>query len=112
MQYVVARARGDLQLAEQLDLAGRTGEMARAFGIDFFSVLARGSQYRVESMMLRLAHSQNYVVLSPTKEQVMRCMTILPYMISDATYTTLSIALQYRLEIMFRIFQPPTPIIS
>lgn len=57
-------------MVEQLDLAGRTGEMARAFGIDFHSVLSRGSQYRVESMMLRLAHSQNYIVLSPTKEQV------------------------------------------
>ncbi len=43
---------------------------ARAFGIDFFSVLARGSQYRVESMMCRLAHSQNYLLLAASKEQV------------------------------------------
>lgn len=57
-------------MLEQLDLIGRTGELARAFGIDFFSVLSRGSQYRVESMMLRLAHTQNYIMLSPSKEQV------------------------------------------
>ena len=55
---------------EQLDLIGRTAELARAFGIDFFSVLSRGSQYRVESMMVRLAHTQNYLMLSPAKEQV------------------------------------------
>ena len=123
----MSRARMSLQMTEQLDLAGRTGEMvrqapphgpvglhrcrevsrvvlavhftmdvcaslsrnvlgchdrmqiskpgtplpqARAFGIDFFSVLARGSQYRVESMMCRLAHSQNYLLLAASKEQV------------------------------------------
>jgi DNA polymerase zeta len=59
-------------MMEQLDITGRTGEMARTYGIDFFSVLSRGSQYRVESMMARLAHSQNYLLLTPTKEQVLR----------------------------------------
>lgn len=56
-------------MLEQLDLVGRTGELARAFGIDFHSVLARGSQYRVESLLARLAHSQNYLLLSPSREQ-------------------------------------------
>ena len=49
---------------------GRTAELARTFGIDFFAVLFRGSQYRVESMMARLAHTQNYLLPSPSKEQV------------------------------------------
>lgn len=49
---------------------GRTSEMARVFGIDFFSVLTRGSQYRVESLLVRLAHSQNYLCPSPSREQV------------------------------------------
>ena len=44
--------------------------MARTYGIDFFSVISRGSQYRVESMMLRLAHGQNYLAPSPSREQV------------------------------------------
>ena len=48
----------------------RTAELARIFGIDFFSVLNRGSQYRVESMMARLAHSQNYLLVSPSRMQV------------------------------------------
>lgn len=54
-------------VAEQV---GRTAELARTFGIDFFAVLFRGSQYRVESMMARLAHTQNYLLPSPSKEQV------------------------------------------
>ncbi|KAE8658019.1 DNA polymerase zeta catalytic subunit [Hibiscus syriacus] len=45
-------------------------ELARVFGIDFFSVLSRGSQFRVESMFLRLAHTQNYLAISPGNQQV------------------------------------------
>ena len=45
-------------------------EMARLFGIDFYSVLSRGSQYRVESMMLRLTKTKNYILVSPSKQQV------------------------------------------
>lgn len=48
----------------------RTSELARVFGIDFFSVLSRGSQYRVESMLVRLAHTQNYLAISPGSQQV------------------------------------------
>lgn len=48
----------------------RTSELARVFGIDFFSVLSRGSQYRVESMLLRLARTQNYLAISPGGQQV------------------------------------------
>jgi DNA polymerase zeta len=36
----------NLEVLDRLDLLGRTSEMARVFGIDFFSVLNRGSQYR------------------------------------------------------------------
>ena len=58
-------------MMEQLDMTGRTGELARAFGIDFFSVLTRGSQYRVEAMMCRLAHTQNYLLPAPSKQQAL-----------------------------------------
>jgi hypothetical protein len=33
-------------------------------------VLTRGSQYRVESLLMRLAHSQNYLGISPSRDQV------------------------------------------
>lgn len=53
IEYYVERVRGNLELLSQLDLIGRTCELAKLFGIQFFEVLSRGSQFRVESMMLR-----------------------------------------------------------
>ena len=69
-QYLIRRARLNLAMLEQLDLVNRTAELAKTFGIDFYAVLSRGSQYRVESMLLRLAHTQNCLCPSPTREQV------------------------------------------
>ncbi|KAI4310958.1 hypothetical protein MLD38_035900 [Melastoma candidum] len=70
LEHIIERAKLNLLIVEQLDLINRTSELARVFGIDFFSVLSRGSQYRVESMLLRLAHTQNYIAISPGNEQV------------------------------------------
>ncbi|KAL5783696.1 hypothetical protein ACOSP7_008725 [Xanthoceras sorbifolium] len=70
IDYVLGRAKLNLEIMNQLDMINRTSELARVFGIDFFSVLSRGSQYRVESMLLRLAHTQNYLTISPGNQQV------------------------------------------
>ncbi|KAK2976052.1 hypothetical protein RJ640_024780, partial [Escallonia rubra] len=70
LQYVLERAKLNLLIMNQLDMINRTSELARVFGIDFFSVLSRGSQYRVESMLLRLAHTQNYLAISPGSKEV------------------------------------------
>ena len=67
IDYYVNRARANHAMMEQLDLVKRTAELARVFGIDFYSVISRGSQFRVESMLLRLAHAQNYLMLSPSR---------------------------------------------
>jgi len=40
----MTRARGNLQIMEQLDVIGRTSEFARVFGIEFYNVLSRGTQ--------------------------------------------------------------------
>jgi hypothetical protein len=50
--YALRRAQLNLALIDKLDIVGRTSELARVFGQDFTSVLARGSQYRVESMLV------------------------------------------------------------
>ncbi|KAK1386104.1 DNA polymerase [Heracleum sosnowskyi] len=70
IEYVIDKAKLNIQIMTQLDMINRTSELARVFGIDFFSVLSRGSQYRVESMLLRLAHTQNYLAIAPGSQQV------------------------------------------
>ena len=70
IEYFMDRVQKNLQLVEELDIVGRTSEFARVFGIDFASVISRGSQYRVESMMLRLAKQENFIAVSPSKRQV------------------------------------------
>uniref|UniRef100_A0A8D2JBW4 DNA polymerase zeta catalytic subunit n=1 Tax=Varanus komodoensis TaxID=61221 RepID=A0A8D2JBW4_VARKO len=69
VDYYTCRVRGNVQLLEQVDLIGRTSEMARLFGIQFLHVLTRGSQYRVESMMLRIAKPMNYIAVTPSVQQ-------------------------------------------
>ena len=68
-EYYLLRVAGVAQLLEQLDLIGRTSELARLFGIQFYEVLSRGSQFRVESMMLRLAKPLNFVPVTPSIQQ-------------------------------------------
>ncbi|XP_044147686.1 DNA polymerase zeta catalytic subunit [Bufo gargarizans] len=69
IDHYMSRVHGTLQLLEQLDLIGRTSELARLFGIQFLHVLTRGSQYRVESMMLRIAKPMNYIPVTPSVQQ-------------------------------------------
>uniref|UniRef100_A0A8D3CLW0 DNA polymerase zeta catalytic subunit n=1 Tax=Scophthalmus maximus TaxID=52904 RepID=A0A8D3CLW0_SCOMX len=69
VDHYVSRVRGTMQLLQQHDIIGRTSELARLFGIQFFHVLTRGSQYRVESMMLRLAKPLNYIPVTPSFQQ-------------------------------------------
>ncbi|KAK5853402.1 hypothetical protein PBY51_007189 [Eleginops maclovinus] len=69
VDHYVSRVRGTMQLVQQQDIIGRTSELARVFGIQFLHVLTRGSQYRVESMMLRVAKPLNYIPVTPSIQQ-------------------------------------------
>ncbi|XP_046399117.1 DNA polymerase zeta catalytic subunit [Ischnura elegans] len=69
IEYWIVRVKGVMRLLVQLDIVGRTSELARLFGIQFYEVFSRGSQFRVESMMLRLAKPLNYVCVSPSSKQ-------------------------------------------
>lgn len=69
VDFYVCKVEGNVKLFDQLDLVSRTCELARLFGIQFFEVLSRGSQFRVESMMLRLAKPCNFVAVSPSVQQ-------------------------------------------
>ncbi|KHJ47133.1 zinc finger, C2H2 type [Trichuris suis] len=67
--YYFLRTIANLQLLISRDIVNRTSEMARLFGIQFLEVLNRGSQFRVESIMLRMAKAEGYVAVSPTPDQ-------------------------------------------
>lgn len=69
VEYYLIRVVGIVRLLDQLDFVNRTSELARLFGIQFYEVLSRGSQFRVESMMLRLAKPLNFVPCSPSIRQ-------------------------------------------
>ncbi|KAI8587099.1 DNA polymerase zeta catalytic subunit [Geranomyces variabilis] len=68
--YYLARTQHVMSLIEDTETVSRTSEFARVFGIDFMSVLTRGSQYKVESIMARIAKPENYVLLAPSGKQV------------------------------------------
>ncbi|ETL80985.1 hypothetical protein L917_18572 [Phytophthora nicotianae] len=70
IRYYLERATLNLQILSKMQLITRTSEMARLFGIDFYSVLSRGSQYRVEAVMLRVTKRKNFLLVSPSRNQV------------------------------------------
>jgi DNA polymerase zeta len=45
-------------------------EFARVFGVDFYSVISRGSQFKVESVVFRIAKPESFVLISPSKQDV------------------------------------------
>lgn len=60
----------DARLIETQELITRAAEEARLIGIDFYDVYYRGSQYKVESFMVRMAKAENFMLSSPSKKQV------------------------------------------
>ena len=51
VEYYSSRCRGNYRLMESVNLIGRTSEMARLYGIEFYNVLSRGSQVRLSSIL-------------------------------------------------------------
>ncbi|KAI0389573.1 DNA polymerase family B [Xylariaceae sp. FL0594] len=70
MRYYLTRTRLDIEILEANELISRTIEQARVLGVDFFSVFSRGSQFKVESIMFRIAKPENYLLVSPDRKQV------------------------------------------
>ncbi|KAM3509443.1 hypothetical protein MY10362_000607 [Beauveria mimosiformis] len=70
LRYLQSRTKIDLQILEANELIPRTSEQARLLGVDFFSVFSRGSQFKVESIMFRIAKPENFLLISPSKKQV------------------------------------------
>ncbi|KAL2065452.1 hypothetical protein VTL71DRAFT_3122 [Oculimacula yallundae] len=70
INHYATRVQLDLELLEQNELVPRTSEQARLLGVDFFSVFSRGSQFKVESLMFRIAKPENFLLVSPSRKQV------------------------------------------
>ncbi|KAM5347076.1 hypothetical protein ACJ41O_010081 [Fusarium nematophilum] len=70
LRYYQDRARLDIEILEANELIARTSEQARLLGVDFFSVFSRGSQFKVESIMFRIAKPENFLLVSPSRRQV------------------------------------------
>ncbi|KDQ63750.1 hypothetical protein JAAARDRAFT_53942 [Jaapia argillacea MUCL 33604] len=69
-QYFRERTSMVLEMLEAAEVVTKTAEFARVFGVDFFSVISRGSQFKVESFMFRIAKPESFVLLSPSKQDV------------------------------------------
>ncbi|XP_066587967.1 DNA polymerase zeta catalytic subunit isoform X2 [Prorops nasuta] len=100
IEYYLTRVMGTLKILYHLDIIGRTSEYAKLFGIQFYEVFSRGSQFRVESMMLRLAKSFNYIPVSPSINQRanMRAPEFLPLILEPKSiyYTDPLIVLDFQ----------------
>jgi DNA polymerase elongation subunit (family B) len=70
LRQVLDRTKWNLMLLDNTDTIHQTWEFAQVYGMDFYSVLTRGSQFRVESILLRLAQPENFLMFSPGREQV------------------------------------------
>jgi DNA polymerase zeta len=70
IEYYTSRVRADLEILEANELVPRTSEQARLLGVDWFSVISRGSQFKVESLMFRIAKPENFILISPSRRQV------------------------------------------
>lgn len=70
LDYHLSRVQLDIEILEQNELVPRTSEQARLLGVDFFSVFSRGSQFKVESLMFRIAKPESFLLPSPSRKQV------------------------------------------
>ena len=100
MGYYLSRVQLDLEILEQNELIPRTSEQARLLGVDFFSVFSRGSQFKVESLMFRIAKPENFLLPSPSRKQVgqQNALECLPLVMEpqSAFYTSPMLVLDFQ----------------
>ncbi|ODV98163.1 hypothetical protein PACTADRAFT_47966 [Pachysolen tannophilus NRRL Y-2460] len=72
LNYYTQRLSLDLEIIENQEMITKTVEQSRLIGIDFYSILSRGSQFKVESFLIRLTKSENFILISPSKKQVFK----------------------------------------
>jgi len=95
--YYSNRTQSNIKMLDKLNLISKTCEFSRVYGIEFYHVLSRGSQYRVESMMIRIAKKLNFIPVSPSQQQKskMRAPECIPVLIIQSNI------LQKKLQFFF-----------
>ncbi|KAL2801789.1 hypothetical protein BJX63DRAFT_416603, partial [Aspergillus granulosus] len=73
-------------------LIPRTSEQARLLGIDFYSVFSRGSQFKVESLMFRIAKPENFVLQNALDDFYTSPLLVLDF---QSLYPSIMIAYNY-----------------
>lgn len=100
LEYFVTRIQLNLDILEANEIIPRTSEQARLLGVDFFSVISRGSQFKVESTMFRIAKPENFILVSPSRKQVGRqnALECLPLVMEpqSAFYTSPVLVLDFQ----------------
>nr|KAJ3418660.1 DNA polymerase zeta [Polyrhizophydium stewartii] len=87
IKYYIERVQLNLELLDGTQLIARTSEFAKVSGVDFYSVVIRGSQYKVESVLLRITKPENFVLFSPSHRQIknMRAFESIPLIMEPRT---------------------------
>ena len=70
IKYWLTRVQINIELIRKQEFLEKTMEQARLIGVDFRSIYYRGSQYKVESFLIRICKSEGFILLSPSKRQV------------------------------------------
>ncbi|KAI0462032.1 hypothetical protein LJB42_004637 [Komagataella kurtzmanii] len=72
LNYFTQRVALEMQIITQIQIVSKVTEEAKLIGIDFYSVLSRGSQFKVESLLVRLTKQENLLMISPSKKDVFK----------------------------------------
>lgn len=70
LRYYVERTSMYMEMMDAAEICTKNAEFARVFGVDFNSAMTRGSQFKVESFMFRIAKPESFVLISPSREAV------------------------------------------
>ncbi|KAK9457853.1 hypothetical protein V1511DRAFT_454690 [Dipodascopsis uninucleata] len=100
IDYYSKRASLDLKFLKNLEIIEHTAEQAQILGVDFYSVISRGSQFKVESLMFRIAKAENFMLVSPSRRQVghQNALECLPLVMEPASsfYTSPVVVLDFQ----------------
>ncbi|GAA5888955.1 hypothetical protein JCM16303_004683 [Sporobolomyces ruberrimus] len=72
LRYWRNRVEMNIEMLDAAEIIDQNCESARVFGVDFKSVRTRGSQFKVESVMFKIAKPESFLLLSPNRVQVGR----------------------------------------